>query len=97
MNFEQLAIVVMFFLCFFFFFQMGTKFFTDMFSQPLTFSANLVKISSKIASLGGQEPQPAGTTKWATTLRFGKILGTTSVVIRIQNPRNVVRCKTHRP
>ena len=39
----------------------------------------------KIASLGRQEPQPAGTTKWATTLRFGKILGTTSVVRSIQN------------
>ena len=32
----------------------------------------------KLASLGRQEPQSAGTTKWATTLRFGKILGTTS-------------------
>ena len=54
-------------------------------------------ISQKIASLSGQEPQPAGITKWATTLRFGKILGTISVVRSIQNPRNVVRCKIHRP
>ena len=38
------------------------------------------KSSKKIASLGRQEPQPAGTAKWQTTLRFGKILGTTSVV-----------------
>ena len=34
----------------------------------------------KIASLSRQEPQPAGTVKWQTTLRFGKILGTTSLV-----------------
>ena len=52
----------------------------------------------KIASLNRQEPQPAGTTKWATTtLRFGKILGTTSVVRSIQNSQNVLRCKIHRP
>ena len=51
----------------------------------------------KKASLSRQEPQPAGTTKWATTLRFGKILGTTSVVRSIQNPQNVARCKIHRP
>ena len=30
-------------------------------------------IKPKIASLGRQEPQPAGKIKWATTLRFGKI------------------------
>ena len=46
-----------------------------------------------MASLGSQEPQPAGTNKWATAQRLGKILGTTSVVRSIQNPRNVVRCK----
>ena len=40
----------------------------------------------KIASLGRQESQPAGKIKWPTTLRFGKILGTTSVVRSIQNP-----------
>ena len=51
----------------------------------------------KIASLSGQELQPTGTTKWATTLRFGKILGTTSVERSIKNPQNVVRCKIHRP
>ena len=45
---------------------------------------------TKIASLGRQEPQPAGITKWVTTLIFGKILGTTSGVRSIQNPRNVV-------
>ena len=28
----------------------------------------------KIASLGRQQPQPTGTAKWPTTLRFGKIL-----------------------
>ena len=39
----------------------------------------------KIASLGRQEPQPAGTTNWATTLGFGNILGTSSVVRSIQN------------
>ena len=38
------------------------------------------KNNQKIASLGRQEPKPAGTAKWPTTLRFGKILGTTSVV-----------------
>ena len=52
---------------------------------------------SKIPSLGRQEPQPAGTTKGATTLRFGKILGTASVVRSIQNSQNVVRSKIHRP
>ena len=26
----------------------------------------------KIASLGREEPQPAGTAKWQTTLRFGE-------------------------
>ena len=36
----------------------------------------------KIDSLGRQEPQPAGTAKWPKTLRFGKILGTTSVVLQ---------------
>ena len=41
---------------------------------------------TKIASLGRQEPQPAGTAEWQTTLRFGKILGTTSVVRSTQNP-----------
>ena len=40
----------------------------------------------KIASIGRQEPQPAGTAKWPTTLRFGKILGRTSVVRSIENP-----------
>ena len=35
------------------------------------------KTGKKIASHGRQEPQPAGTAKWPTTLRFGKILGTT--------------------
>ena len=41
--------------------------------------------TNKIASLGRQEPQPGGTAKWPTTLRFGKILGTTSVVRSIEN------------
>ena len=45
---------------------------------------------------GRQEPPPAGTTKWATILRLGEILGTASVVRSIQNPPNV-RCKIHRP
>ena len=40
----------------------------------------------KIASLGRQEPQPAGTAIRPTTLRFGKILETTSVVRSIENP-----------
>ena len=39
-----------------------------------------------IASLSRQEHQSAGTAKWPTTLRFGKILGTTSVVRSIENP-----------
>ena len=46
-----------------------------------------------LASLGRQELQPAGKTEWATTLNYGKILGTTSVVRSIQNLQNVVRCK----
>ena len=44
----------------------------------------------KIARLGREEPQPAGTAKWPTTLRFGKILGTTSVVRSIENPQDVL-------
>ena len=51
----------------------------------------------KITGLGKQEPQPAGTTKWATTSRFEKILGTTSVVRSTQNPQNIVRSKIHWP
>ena len=50
----------------------------------------------KIASLGRQEPQPTGTAKWQTTLRFGKILGITSVVRSIENPQDVLQ-KIHRP
>ena len=50
----------------------------------------------KIASLSRQEPQPAGTAKWPMILRFGKILGTTSVVRSIENPRDVLQ-KIHRP
>ena len=50
----------------------------------------------KIASLGRQEPQPAGTGKWPMTLRFGKILGTTSVVRSIEDPKDVLQ-KIHRP
>ena len=50
----------------------------------------------KIASLGRQKRQPAGTAKWPTTLRFAKILGTTSVVRSIENPRDVLQ-KIHRP
>ena len=51
---------------------------------------------TKIATLGRQEPQPAGTAKWPTTLRFGKILGTASVVRSIENPRDVLQ-NIHRP
>ena len=50
----------------------------------------------KIASLGSQEPQPTGTAKWTTTLRFGKILGTTPVVRSIEKPQDVLQ-KIHRP
>ena len=50
----------------------------------------------KAASLGRQEPQPVGTANEPTTLRFGKILGTTSVVRSIENPRDVLQ-KIHRP
>ena len=50
----------------------------------------------KIANLGWQEPQPTGTAEWPTTLRFGKILGTTSVVRSIENPQDVLQ-KIHRP
>ena len=62
--------------------------------QNKTISSKTTAI--KIASLGRQECQPAGTTKWAERLRFWKILGTTSVVKSILNLRNVVRCKIHR-
>ena len=47
----------------------------------------------KTASLHRQEPQTAGPTKLGTTLRFGKIFGTTSVVKSRQNPRDVVTFK----
>ena len=50
----------------------------------------------KIASLGRQEAQPAGSAKWQTTLRFGEILGTTPVVRSTENPQDVVQ-KIHRP
>ena len=53
-------------------------------------------IEKKIASLSRQESQPAGTGKWPTTLRFGKILGTTSVVRSTENPRDVLQ-KIQRP
>ena len=45
----------------------------------------------KIASLSRQEPQPTGTAKWPITLRFEKILGTTSVVRSTQNPQDVLQ------
>ena len=64
---------------------------TASFPQSLT-----VHNIQKIASLDRQETQPAGTAKWQTTLRFGKILGTTSVVRSTENPRDVVQ-KIHRP
>ena len=47
-------------------------------------------------SLSRQEPQPADTVKWSMTLRFGKILGTTSVVRSIEDPQDVLQ-KIHRP
>ena len=50
----------------------------------------------KIANLGRQEPQLAGTAKWPTILRFGKILGTTFVVRSIENNQDVLQ-KIHRP
>ena len=50
----------------------------------------------KIASLSRQESQPTGTPKWPTTLRFGKILGTTSVIRSLENPQDVLQ-KIHRP
>ena len=50
----------------------------------------------KIASLSRQEPQPTGTAKWPTTLRFGNILGTTSIVRSIENSQDVLQ-KIHRP
>ena len=56
----------------------------------------MILLHIKIASLGRQEPQPAGTAKWQTTLRFGKILGITSVVRNTENLRDVVQ-KIHRP
>ena len=43
-------------------------------------------VHQKIASLSRQETQTAGPAKWPTTLRFGKILGTTSVVKSVENP-----------
>ena len=42
------------------------------------------------------EPQPAGTGKWPVTLRFGKILGTTSIVRSMEDPQDVLQ-KIHRP
>ena len=57
---------------------------------------HIVVLNSKNSQLTRQEPQPAGTAKWPTTLRFGKILGTTSVVRSIENPRYVLQ-KIHRP
>ena len=64
----------------------------DKISQVLvgTLTGNKIQYSSfhkqnrEIASLGRQEP--AGTVKWATTLRSGRILGTISVAKSIQNP-----------
>ena len=50
----------------------------------------------KTAGLCRQEPQPAGTARWPTTLRFWKILGTTSVVRSIENPQDVLQ-RIHRP
>ena len=57
---------------------------------------NIKQHGQKISSRGRQEPQPAGTVKWPTTLRFGKILGATSVVRSIENPRDVLQ-RIHRP
>ena len=51
------------------------------------------KKKKKIASLSRQEPQPTGTAKWQTTLRFEKILGTTSVVRSVENPRDVQKIR----
>ena len=59
-------------------------------------SFSTIRTHIKIASLGRQEPQPAGTAKWPTTLRFRKILGTTSVVRSIENTQDVLQ-KIHRP
>ena len=53
-----------------------------------------MQLFTKIASLVRQEPQPAGTAKWPTTVRFGKILGTTSVVRSIENPQDVLQIFT---
>ena len=50
----------------------------------------------KLESLGRQEPKPAGTAKRPTTLRFGKIFGTTSVARSTENPQDVLQ-KIHRP
>ena len=71
-----------------------------MFAFMFCMAMNNTKISSlprktlsgtliKIASLGRQEPQPAGTAEWPATLRFGKIFGTTSVVRSIENSQDV--------
>ena len=47
----------------------------------LTFVYKMIfTLIPKMASLSRQELQPTGTAKWPTTLRFGKILETTSVV-----------------
>ena len=50
----------------------------------LSRNKTMKSLCDKIASLRKQEP--AGTTKWETTLRSGKIFGTTSVERSIQNP-----------
>ena len=62
----------------------------------MTGEHTLAQPKLKIASLGRQAPQPTGTAKWPTTLSFGKILGTTSVVRSIENPQDVIQ-KIHRP
>ena len=60
-------------------------------------NTGIPKQKVKIAGLRKKDPQPTGKNKWATTLRSRKNLGITSVVRSIQNPRDVVRCKIHRP
>ena len=45
-----------------------------------------------MVSLRWLNPQPASTTKWATTLKYGKVYRTTNVTT-MQNPQHAVKCK----
>ena len=70
--------------------------FSKRFSPGKRVNLYQTQLRIKIVSLGRQEPQPAGTAKWPTTFRFGKILRTASVLRSIENPQDVLQ-KIPRP